>query len=286
MDLSSDELESVQGAHGAQSSPAQPSPAVQPSQLTMDDPERRRLMYMLAIAHREREELDQNINDLRRNRRRARRARREHRRCWTRDWVLRRREFGIYDQLMVELRREDAKAFKNFMRMPPEMYDEIFRRTEQRLTKQTTKFREPLEPGLKLAVTLRHLASGAKYSDLQYAWRIPNNSISIIVKEVCHAICDEFMDEVMKPPTTQPEWQAIADGFLTRWNFPNCIGALDGKHVAVNCPANSGSLYYNYKGFYSVILMALVDSDYKFIWADMGGKYLNLYHKYNFVLLL
>ena len=85
---------------------------------------------------------------------------------------------------------------------------------------------------------------------------------------------------------TEAEWQAIADGFLTRWNFPNCLGALDGKHVGVKCPAISGSLYYNYKGFYSVILMALVDSDYKFIWADLGGKYLNLYHKYNFVLLL
>ena len=253
----------------------------------MDCPDRVRLMYMLAIAQRERDELDLDVNDhiVRRNQRRARRGQRK--RCaWTRGWVRRRREFGIYDQLMVELRREDPKAFKNFLRIPPDMFDEIFARIEHRLTKQHTRYREPLEPGLKLAVTLRHLASGAKYTDLQYSWRIPNNSISIFVKEVCKAICDEFMDEVMKPPSTEAEWQAIADGFLTRWNFPNCLGALDGKHVGVKCPANSGSLYYNYKGFYSVILMALVDSDYKFIWADLGGKYLNLYHKYNFVLLL
>ena len=48
-------------------------------------------------------------------------------------------------------------------------------------------------------------------------------------------------------------------------------GALDGKHANCKCPPNSGSLYYNYKGFYSVVLMSLVDADYKFIWADISG---------------
>lgn len=122
-------------------------------------------MYMLAIAQRERDQIDLDIahHIRRRQQRRAGRGKRG-RSAWTRGWVKRRREFGIYDQLMVELRREDPKAFKNFLRMPPEMFDEIFARIEHRLTKQHTWYREPLEPGLKLAVTLRHLASGAKYT--------------------------------------------------------------------------------------------------------------------------
>ena len=117
---------------------------------------------------------------------------------------------------MVELRREDPTAFKNFMRMPPEMYDEILTRIEHRLTKQHTSYRGPLDPGLKLAVSLMHLASDAKYTELQYGWRIPLNTISIVVREVCQAICDEYMDEVMSPPTTPEEWQAIAEAFLKR----------------------------------------------------------------------
>ena len=45
---------------------------------------------------------------------------------------------------------------------------------------------------------------------------------------------------------------------------------VDGKHVAIRCPKNGGSLYYNYKGFHSLILLVLVDAKYKFPWVDVG----------------
>ncbi|VDH90223.1 Hypothetical predicted protein [Mytilus galloprovincialis] len=73
-------------------------------------------------------------------------------------------------------------------------------------------------------------------------------------------------------PSTMDDWKRIAEGFMEKWNFPHALGALDGKHVACKCPPGSGSTYFNYKKFYSIVLLALVDSDYKFIWADIGGR--------------
>jgi hypothetical protein len=71
-------------------------------------------------------------------------------------------------------------------------------------------------------------------------------------------------------PTTEQEWKKIAKDFEVTWNFPHCLGALDGKHVVMQCPANTGSTFYNYKGTFSIVLMALVDANYNFIYAHVG----------------
>ena len=202
-----------------------------------------------------------------------RRERRNRQRSvWVRPWICRRFELGIYDRLMVELRNEDPRSFQNFMRMSPAMFDELLTRLTPRLTKTSTNYRQNLEPGLKLAVTLRHLASGAKYRELVYGWRLPHNTISKVVREVCHAILDEYMEEQFTCPTTEEGWREISNEWLKRWNFPHTIGAIDGKHVACKAPPKSGSEYYNYKGFFSVILLACVSADYKFLWADVSGN--------------
>lgn len=54
--------------------------------------------------------------------------------------------------------------------------------------------------------------------------------------------------------------------------MPNCLGAIDGKHIAMQSPHKSGSAYYNYKHFYSIHLMAICDAKYKFTFVDIGAQ--------------
>ena len=74
----------------------------------------------------------------------------------------------------------------------------------------------------------------------------------------------------MSFPQRTVEWLKISKEYEEKWNFPNCFGAADGKHITLFQPAKSGSTFYNYKGFYSVVLMALVGASYKFIYVDAG----------------
>lgn len=79
----------------------------------------------------------------------------------------------------------------------------------------------------------------------------------------CNYVCSQF-------PTAKDEWKKIGKGFEDRWQFVNCGGAIDGKHIRIVPPPNSGAYFYNYKNYYSIVLMALVNWNYEFIFIDVG----------------
>jgi hypothetical protein len=195
---------------------------------------------------------------------------RKRKQWWVRPWIERRPLLGQYNTLMGELEREHKVDYVNYLRMEPDMFHELLTRLGPRLTKADTTCRQALSPGLKLAITLRYFATGMTFHELSFGFRVPHNSISILVKEVCEAIIEEYGDEVLVTPRTPEAWLEVVRDFLNLWNFAHTLGALDGKHFAIKCPTKSGSLYHNYKGFFSIILLGLVDANYKFLWVDVG----------------
>lgn len=71
-------------------------------------------------------------------------------------------------------------------------------------------------------------------------------------------------------PTLKNNGKKISKEFEERWNFPHCIGAMDGKHIDIILPRDSGSYFYNYKGKHSMVLLAIVDANYRFLLVDFG----------------
>ena len=67
---------------------------------------------------------------------------------------------------------------------------------------------------------------------------------------------------------TEQEWLEVAKHYQALWNFPHSMGAIDGKHVVLLCPRNSASEYINYKNAFSIVLFALVDANYNFMFVD------------------
>ncbi|KAB0803450.1 hypothetical protein PPYR_00420 [Photinus pyralis] len=152
-----------------------------------------------------------------------------------------------YGKLFPGVDLRGIGEFYNFCRMSPIDFEFLLNKIEPMIKKET-----------KGIVTDRY-----------YLFKISTPTISLMVPEVCKAI-NIVLKEQIKLPETPEQWIPIEEGF--RKKFPRCVGAIDGKHIVIKSPEHRGSEYYNYKGTYSIVLMALVDSDYRFIFADIGGQ--------------
>ena len=90
--------------------------------------------------------------------------------------------------------------------------------------------------------------------------------------EVCDAIIKALVGEYMHFSSKEEDWRKIAKEHAEMWQLTHRIGAIDGKNISLFSPVKSGSTYFNYKGFFSIVLLALLDADYKFTYLDIDVK--------------
>ncbi|KAI8440772.1 hypothetical protein MSG28_009100 [Choristoneura fumiferana] len=138
----------------------------------------------------------------------------------------------------------------------------------EELTPKTT--RNCIGPEEKLFLTLRFIATGESFASLSFVYRISKSYISRVIRDVLKVLKQKLMPIAM-PPSTKNDFKRIEKDFWEKWNMPNCISSIDGKHVRIRAPPNSGSLYFNYKDYFSIVMLALVDANYKFVAVDVGS---------------
>lgn len=64
----------------------------------------------------------------------------------------------------------------------------------------------------------------------------------------------------------------IVQQFEKVTSFPKCLGAIDGKHIYINAPNNSGSVFFNHKNRFSVVLFILAYASYRILYYCIGHR--------------
>lgn len=127
-----------------------------------------------------------------------RRNRKLQKRIWARQWIQRRDLENSAQKLIQELRDERSDEFYRYFRMSPEQFDILLEKVTPKIKKRDTNFRQAISSEIRLAITLRYLASGDSYRSLMLLFRVPHNTISGIVSETCKAIYSSLVNDYLK----------------------------------------------------------------------------------------
>ncbi|XP_075742364.1 uncharacterized protein LOC142796168 isoform X3 [Rhipicephalus microplus] len=149
--------------------------------------------------------------------------------------------------------------------MSPSCFDTPLEMVRPRIKKNDTNYRKaiPAEHRLALAIRQGFLAAKETSRSSSFNFLTGRSTACVIVSEVCQAIWDVLGPIYVALPSTQNEWSKVARDFEMRRDMPHCLSAIDGKHVIVECPENSGSREKNYKGSFRKSLTAISDENYR-----------------------
>ena len=164
--------------------------------------------------------------------------------------------------------------FKKTFRVSRNTLTFILDRIRPVLERQTVA-EEPVDPGQRLAICLYRLGRGTYYYTIAELCGLRLSTVATITREVSEAIVEAlWKDSVSKyMPNSEDAFRNKILDMEEMWQFPCCWAAIDGCHIPLKCPPGGMEAckeYHNFKNFYSIVLMALVDSHYRFIWASCG----------------
>ena len=116
----------------------------------------------------------------------------------------------------------------------------------------------------RVAITLWYLATCSESRTIGHLFGISRSTVCLIVHDTCRAIVTVMQKKYINLQAHDERCAEIARGFQLRWGMLQCIGSIDGCHIPILPPVLNHTDYYNRKGWYSIILQAIVDPEYLF----------------------
>ncbi|XP_015904282.2 uncharacterized protein [Parasteatoda tepidariorum] len=132
-----------------------------------------------------------------------------------------------------------------------------------------TRFRKAICKEKRIVIALYDLSSSAEYRTVANLFAVSKSIVCKITLEFCKVFVEECGDIIHLSSTE--ELIDARDAFKDRWVFPQCLGAIDGTHIKIQPPKMHATSYYNYKSFYSIVLIAVVDYNYQFTYVNIGS---------------
>ena len=169
---------------------------------------------------------------------------------------------------------DDTRFKKNF-RVTKATFAFILGEIKDGLEKETSA-ENPVSPAARLTVCLYRLARGDYLHTIAELTGLGTSTVCMIVKEVSCIIVERLWGNFVAKnfPHNIEELNKSMISFEEYWQYPCCIGAVDGCHLQMKCPEGgqeSAKEYHNFQNFYSIVLMAIVNAiKQRFMWASSG----------------
>lgn len=131
------------------------------------------------------------------------------------------------------------------------------------IERQDTRMRRSISTEQRVAITLWCLATPCEYRTVGHLFGVARCTVCVIVHDTCRAINSVFSKDFIVFPSDH-QLSEVIEGFRSKWDIVQCAGAIDGSHIPISPPSLNHTDFYNRKGWYSIVIQAVVDHKYLF----------------------
>ena len=167
-----------------------------------------------------------------------------------------------------------GKRFKKTFRVSRETFLLILDAIRGDIEKENVS-EAPVPPDMRLGICLYRLGRVDYYHTIAELAGLGEATVCNIVRDVSKTSVERLLERYVEDNFPRDEEQLIVkmEEMEQEWQFPYAYAAIDGCHIPIKCPAGgleSSKEFHNFKNFYSIVLIAMIDAKYKFVWASAG----------------